>query len=89
VIVISDGSPMEGATVLANNASYLDNHLREVIARHESARDVEVLGLGVGLDLSPYYRHCLAMDLSVPPTMAMFGELVRWIGGRRHAADFK
>src|SRR5471030_2614102 len=43
VIVISDGSPMEGATVLANNASYLDNHLREVIARHEAMRDVEVL----------------------------------------------
>jgi cobaltochelatase CobT len=82
LIVISDGSPMEGATVLANNATYLDNHLREVIARHEAARDVEVLGLGIGLDLSPYYRHCLAIDLSVPPTMAMFGELVRWIGGR-------
>ena len=89
VIVISDGSPMDGATVLANNASYLDNHLREVIARHEAARDVEVLGLGVGLDLSPYYRHSLAMDLSVPPTMAMFGELVRWIGGRRHAAGVR
>jgi len=89
VIVISDGSPMEGATVLANNASYLDNHLRKVIARHEAARDVEVLGLGVGLDLSPYYRHCLAKDLSVPPTMAMFGELVRWIGGRRHAAGVR
>jgi len=89
VIVISDGSPMDGATVLANNASYLDNHLREVIARHEAVRDVEVLGLGIGLDLSPYYRHSLAMDLSVPPTMAMFGELVRWIGGRRHAAGVR
>jgi len=89
VIVISDGSPMDGATVLANNASYLDNHLREVIARHEAVRDVEVLGLGIGLDLSPYYRHSLAMDLSVPPTMAMFGELVRWIGGRRHTAGVR
>ena len=85
VIVISDGSPMDGATSLANDPSYLDNHLREVVARHEAARDVEVLGLGIGLDLSPYYRHCLAMDLSAAPTMAMFGELVRWIGGRRHA----
>jgi cobaltochelatase CobT len=89
VIVISDGSPMDGATVLANTASYLDNHLREVIARHEAVRDVEVLGLGIGLDLSPYYRHSLAMDLSVPPTMAVFGELVRWIGGRRHAAGVR
>ena len=89
VIVISDGSPIDSATGLANDASYLDNHLREVIARHEAARDVEVLGLGVGLDLSPYYRHCLAMDLSVAPTMAMFGELVQWIGGRRHAVGVR
>ena len=89
VIVISDGSPMDSATVLANSASYLDNHLREVIARHEAAREVEVLGLGVGLDLSTYYRRCLAMDLSVPPTMTMFGELVRWIGGCRHAVGVR
>jgi cobaltochelatase CobT len=85
VIVISDGSPVDSATAQANDAWYLDNHLKEVVARHETSRDVEVLGLGVGLDLSPYYRRCLAVDLSVPPDMKLFAELVGWIGARRQA----
>ncbi|HEX7913186.1 MAG TPA: cobalt chelatase, partial [Paraburkholderia sp.] len=83
LIVISDGSPMDSATGQANDAYYLDNHLKEVVARHEALRDVEVLGLGVGLDLSPYYRRCLAVDLSVPPDMKLFAEIVGWIGARR------
>lgn len=85
LIVISDGSPMDSATGQANDAYYLDNHLKEVVARHEALRDVEVLGLGVGLDLSPYYRRCLAVDLSVPPDMKLFAEIVGWIGARRRA----
>jgi cobaltochelatase CobT len=52
------------------------------VARHEASRDVEVLGLGVGLDLSPYYRRCLAVDLSVPPDMKLFAQIVSWIGAR-------
>jgi cobaltochelatase CobT len=82
LIVISDGSPMDTATGQANDAYYLDNHLKEVVARHEALRDVEVLGLGVGLDLSPYYRRCLALDLSVAPDMPVFAQIVRWIGAR-------
>ncbi|WP_206998642.1 cobaltochelatase CobT-related protein [Trinickia mobilis] len=83
LIVVSDGSPMDSATAHANDAYYLDHHLKEVVARHEAARDVEVLGLGVGLDLSPYYRHCLAVDLSVPPTMPLLAEVASWLGRRR------
>ena len=48
LVVISDGSPMDGATALANDPFYLDNHLKQVVARQESAGRVEVLGLGVG-----------------------------------------
>jgi len=83
LLVISDGSPMDTATGQANDASYLDNHLKAVVARHEALRDVEVLGLGVGLDLSPFYRHTLALDLSQPVDMAMLDEVGRLITGRR------
>lgn len=83
LVVISDGSPMDSATSQANDAFYLDQHLREVVARHEAARDVEVLGLGVGLDLSPFYRHNLGLDLSVPPDMTLFARLAAWLGARR------
>ncbi|VVD77754.1 cobalt chelatase [Pandoraea morbifera] len=85
LVVISDGSPMDAATNQVNDAHYLDHHLREVVAQQQAPGDVEVLGLGVGLDLSPYYRNSLALDLTSPPDMTLFSRLVEWIGsgGRR------
>ncbi|VVD77062.1 cobalt chelatase [Pandoraea iniqua] len=85
LIVISDGSPMDAATNQVNDEHYLDHHLREVVAQQQARGDVEVLGLGVGLDLSPYYRNALALDLTSLPDMTMFSKLVEWIGsgGRR------
>ncbi|SAK66225.1 cobaltochelatase [Caballeronia temeraria] len=83
VVVISDGSPMDSATAQANDPNYLDQHLREVVEKHDAAGRVEVLGLGVGLDLSPYYRHHFAVDLSVPPDMTLFAKLAAWLGARR------
>lgn len=64
LMVISDGCPMDTATKLANDEFYLDNHLQDVVARHEHSGQVRIYGLGVGLDLGPYYRHRLALDLS-------------------------
>lgn len=83
LVVISDGSPMDASTAQANDAFYLDNHLKDVVARHETLRDVDVIGVGVGLDLSPYYRHCVALDLAEPLDMARLVGLARWIGARR------
>lgn len=83
LVVVSDGSPMDTATGQANDACYLDNHLKAVVARHAALRDVEVLGLGVGLDLSPYYRHALALDLSQPVDMAMLDEVADLLAARR------
>ena len=64
LIVVSDGSPMDSATHLVNHPGYLDQHLREVVAREDAEGTVQVYGLGVGLDLSPYYsrRHALDLD---------------------------
>jgi cobaltochelatase CobT len=86
VVVVSDGSPADSATAQANDAHYLDQHLREVVARHESAHAVEVLGLGVGLDLSPFYRHHFAVDLATPPDMTLFARLAQWLGARRRSS---
>lgn len=86
LVVISDGSPMDAATAQANDVFYLDHHLKEVVARHETMRDVEVIGLGVGLDLSPFYRHCVAVDLDEPLDMTRLTALAQWIGRRSRAA---
>ncbi|MFG6179564.1 cobalamin biosynthesis protein CobT [Halomonas sp. THAF12] len=82
LIVISDGCPADSATNLANDAYYLDNHLKEVVARRTREGQVEVLGLGVGLDLSPFYRRCLATDMSQALDTHLFDEIVELIGGR-------
>ena len=55
--VISDGSPMDSGTNIANDAFYLDNHLKNVIMGIESTPQMEIFGLGVKLDLSNYFRY--------------------------------
>ena len=64
LVVVSDGSPMDGATAAANGDRTIDDHLRDVVARLDDEGRVLVLGLGVGMDLSPYYRRCAMLDLS-------------------------
>ena len=81
LIVISDGCPMDTATNLANDQFYLDNHLKDVVARREQQGEVEIYGLGVGLDLSPYYSRCLALDLSQGLSNKVFAEIVELLGG--------
>ncbi len=82
VFVISDGSPMDSATNLANDAHYLDQHLRDVVAKHERA-GVEIYGVGVGLDLSPYYSRSQVLDLSAGVGSAVLRDVVGMLGRAR------
>ena len=81
LLVVSDGSPMDTATHLANDEHYLDHHLRQVVQRHEAAGTAEIGGIGVGLDLSPYYTRSRALDLSAPPGNRVFQEILEVIAG--------
>lgn len=83
LVVISDGSPMDAATAQANDATYLDAHLKEVVLHHETLRDVDVVGLGIGRDLSAYYRHCATLDPAEPLDTKRLVGVARWIGARR------
>lgn len=60
--VISDGSPMDSATNLANDDYYLDNHLQQVLDIYQK-QGVEITGIGIGLDLSALYQRYLIADL--------------------------
>ncbi|MCL4185047.1 MAG: cobalt chelatase [Burkholderiaceae bacterium] len=81
LLVVSDGCPMDGATQLANDPHYLEQHLRDVVQRHEQAGRVAIYGVGVGLDLSPYYGRSQALDLSAPPGNGVFREIVAMLAG--------
>ncbi|UUL75554.1 hypothetical protein NG819_15340 [Pseudarthrobacter sp. Fe7] len=83
LLVISDGSPMDGATGLANDSRYLEHHLRDVVATHEATGTVEILGVGVGLDLSPYYRRNVSLDLSDGLTPAVVNQVLGLLVGKR------
>lgn len=77
LLVVSDGCPMDGATNLANDTYYLDNHLKQVLQSHERNGRVEICALGVGLDLSPFYSHCQALDLGMPPGHAVLRDILQ------------
>lgn len=83
LLVVSDGSPMDTATNLANDEHYLDHHLRQVVQRHGASGAVEIGGIGVGLDLSPYYERAQAIDLASDLPNQVFGELLELVVGRR------
>ena len=85
LIVISDGSPMDGATALANDEHYLDRHLRRVAERIEREGQIELSAVGIGLDLSAWYgtSHLLDLDAQLGP--AMFDEVVALLARRRRA----
>ena len=82
LVVISDGSPMDGATALANDPFYLDNHLKQVVAR-QSRRAASKCSGWASADLGPYYRHRLAIDLASALDMKRLVEIAGWIGARR------
>ena len=83
LIVISDGCPMDSATQLANDDTYLDQHLMQIVQKHEEQGTVQIFGIGVGLDLSVFYSRCQAIDLTQGLRHEVFGELIELISGHR------
>jgi len=79
LLVISDGSPMDSATNLANDEFYLDNHLKNIVEKYDRRQGVEIYGIGVGLALTPYYRHCLAIDLQESLSNHVFTRILQMI----------
>ena len=63
LLVFSDGSPMDGATVLANSTHYLDHDLQHCARQIEREAQIELRGVGLGLDLSGFYSKNRVLDL--------------------------
>ena len=61
LMVISDGSPVDDSTQSANAALYLDKHLRQVIAEIEDRSSVELLAIGIGHDVTRWYRRAVTL----------------------------
>jgi len=61
LMVISDGAPVDDATLSANVGSYLERHLRDVIEFIETKSEVELTAIGIGHDVTRYYRRAVTL----------------------------
>ena len=61
MMVISDGAPVDDSTLSVNSGSYLEKHLRNVISYIESKSPVELLAIGIGHDVTRYYRRAVTI----------------------------
>jgi len=75
LMVISDGAPVDDSTLSANPGNYLEQHLRHVIEWIELRSPVQLLAIGIGHDVTRYYRR--AVTISDPEQLggAMLSEL--------------
>ena len=60
-MVISDGAPVDDSTLSVNSGNYLERHLREVIGEIETRSPVELIAIGIGHDVTRYYRRAVTI----------------------------
>jgi cobaltochelatase CobT len=61
LMVISDGAPVDDSTLSVNSGHYLERHLREVIAEIEGKSPVQLIAIGIGHDVTRYYRRAVTI----------------------------
>ena len=61
LVIISDGAPVDDSTLSVNAGNYLERHLRQVIEWIESYSSVELLAIGIGHDVTRYYRRAVTI----------------------------
>jgi cobaltochelatase CobT len=61
LMVISDGAPVDDSTLSVNSGNYLERHLRQVIADIEGRSPVELIAIGIGHDVTRYYKRAVTI----------------------------
>ncbi|MEP9403450.1 cobaltochelatase subunit CobT [Sphingomonas sp. VNH70] len=61
LMVISDGAPVDDSTLSVNSGSYLERHLRQVIAYIENKSPVELVAIGIGHDVTRWYSRAVTI----------------------------
>ena len=60
-MVISDGAPVDDSTLSVNSGNYLEKHLRQVIIDIENRSPVELIAIGIGHDVTRYYKRAVTI----------------------------
>ncbi len=61
LMMISDGAPVDDSTLSVNPGNYLERHLRWVIEDIETRSPVELIAIGIGHDVTRYYRRAVTI----------------------------
>ncbi|MCH9809041.1 MAG: cobaltochelatase subunit CobT [Alphaproteobacteria bacterium] len=68
LMMISDGAPVDDSTLSVNTGNYLEHHLRQVIHEIETNSPVQLIAIGIGHDVTRYYRR--AVTITDPSELA-------------------
>ena len=77
LIVISDGAPVDDSTLSANREDFLDSHLREIITKIEKESPVELQAIGIGHDVTKYYKNALTINRAEELGEVLLDELTK------------
>ncbi len=61
LMVISDGAPVDDSTLSVNSGNYLERHLRQVITDIENKSPIELIAIGIGHDVTRYYKRAVTI----------------------------
>jgi len=59
LMVISDGAPVDDSTLSVNSGDFLEKHLKKVVKTIQDNKDYEILAIGIGHDVSRYYKKAI------------------------------
>ncbi len=76
LMMISDGAPVDDSTLSVNSGSYLELHLRQVINEIEAHSPVELMAIGIGHDVTRYYKRAVTITDPSELAGAMTDQLV-------------
>ena len=62
LMVISDGAPVDDSTLSVNSGDYLEKHLKKMVRLIENKEDIEILAIGIGHDVSRYYKKAVKIS---------------------------
>ncbi len=89
LMMISDGAPVDDSTLSVNPGNYLERHLRAVIEEIETRSPVELLAIGIGHDVTRYYRKAVTIIDADELAGAMTEQLASLFADETHSAQPK
>ncbi len=62
LMVISDGAPVDDSTLSVNQGDFLEKNLKKIVKFIENKSEVEILAIGIGHDVSRYYKKAIKIS---------------------------